>query len=85
MEPERLIIELVRDKLRAAREEYAEAKAEQSYTGGIVAAERAHNPEHAEERVEQMRCASVAYHTARLAVEAWGRALSVALDKLMRG
>lgn len=84
MEPERLIIELVRDKLRAACQEYADAKAEQSYVGGVHAVERECKPDRLEERQEEHRRATAALQTAKQAVESWDRALTVALDRLMK-
>lgn len=76
MKPERLIIEMIRDRLRDAWNEYADANATQMHAGLIAA--RQESTEHKEEH----RRTVAATNTAYIAVQNWDRVLSLALDKL---
>ena len=76
MTPEHLIIEMIRDRLRDAWNEYADAKAIQAHAG--LAAARQVDAEIGAE----YRRAITATNTAYMGVKNWDAALSVALDKL---
>lgn len=76
MKPEHLIIEMIRDRLRDAWNEYADAKAIQAHEGLTAARDPGAETE------AKYRRAITATSTAYMGVKNWDAALSVALDKL---